>query len=70
MSDSLIVDYSNTMNSHTQIEDAVRNLSFEERSAFRIWFAEFDAQEWDRQFEADVESGRLDWLIAEARQNH
>jgi hypothetical protein len=52
-----------------QLEDAVRRLSDEERAAFRVWFAEFDAAEWDRQFEADVGAGRLDWLIEEARED-
>jgi hypothetical protein len=52
-----------------QLEEAVRRLSDEERVAFRAWFAEFDAEEWDRQFEADVNAGRLDWLINEARQD-
>ena len=52
-----------------RLEEAVRSLSDEERVAFRAWFAEFDAEEWDRQFEADVNAGRLDWLIKEARQN-
>jgi hypothetical protein len=56
------------MSTVQQIEDAVRRLTAEERAAFRAWFAEFDAEEWDRQFEADVEAGRLDWLIDEARQ--
>ena len=49
------------------IEDAVRQLSPDERASFRAWFAEFDAEEWDRQFEADVAAGRLDWLADEAR---
>ena len=26
---------------------------------FRVWFAEFDAEVWDRQFEEDVAAGRL-----------
>ena len=52
-----------------QLEEAVRRLSDEERVAFRTWFTEFDAEEWDRQFEADVRAGRLDWLIDEARQD-
>jgi len=52
-----------------QLEEAVRKLSDEERIAFRAWFAEFDAEEWDRQFEADVNAGRLDWLIEETRQD-
>jgi hypothetical protein len=50
-----------------RLEEAVRRLSAEERAAFRAWFAEFDAAEWDRQFEADVSAGRLDWLAEEAR---
>jgi hypothetical protein len=33
---------------------------------FRSWFADFDADGWDRQFEADVAAGRLDALGAEA----
>jgi hypothetical protein len=57
------------MSTIQQIEDAVRQLSAEERAAFRAWFAEFDAEEWDRQLEADVSAGRLDWLVEEARQD-
>lgn len=57
------------MNTIEQIEDAVRKLSAAERAAFRAWFAEFDADEWDRQFEADVSAGRLNWLVEEARQD-
>jgi len=52
-----------------QIEEAVRRLSDEERAAFRAWFAEFDAEAWDRQIVADIEAGRLDWLVDEARQD-
>ena len=36
------------MNTFHEIEDAVRNLSLEDLSAFRLWFAEFDAGVWDR----------------------
>lgn len=57
------------MNSIQQLEDSVRQLSAEERAAFRAWFAEFDAEEWDRQLETDVTEGRLDWLMEEARQD-
>ena len=39
-------------------------------SAFRAWYAEFDAEEWDRQLEADVAAGRLDWLVDEARRDN
>lgn len=55
------------MSTVAQLEEAVRQLSPQERAAFRAWFAEFDAEEWDRQIEADVAAGRLDWLIAEAK---
>jgi hypothetical protein len=57
------------MSTVQQIEEAVRQLSDEERIAFRAWFAEFDASEWDKQFESDVAAGRLDWLANEARQD-
>ena len=55
------------MSTVQQLEEAVRRLSAEERAEFRAWFAEFDAAEWDRQFEADVSAGRLNWLAEEAR---
>ena len=49
-----------------ELEAAVQRLSPADRATFRAWFAEFDADEWDRQLEADVVAGRLDWLAAEA----
>lgn len=52
-----------------EVENAVRMLSAEDRAVFRAWFAEFDAAEWDRQFDADVAAGRLDWLAAEAKEH-
>jgi len=61
--------YGVVMSEVHQIEDAVRQLSAEERAVFRAWFAEFDAEEWDRQFEDDVAAGRLDWLAEEARRD-
>jgi hypothetical protein len=57
------------MSATKRLEDAVRSLSAEERAVFRAWFAEFDAEEWDRQIEADVAAGRLDWLVQEALQD-
>ena len=57
------------MSAVQRIEEAVRRLSIEERATFRAWFAELDAEEWDRQFEADAEAGRLDWIIDEAKQD-
>ena len=49
-----------------EIERAVRQLSDDELTQFRTWFAEFDAEVWDRQFEADVADGRLDSLAEKA----
>lgn len=54
------------MSTIREIETAVSKLSPEELSAFRAWFAKFDAEAWDRQFEEDVASGRLDALAEEA----
>lgn len=55
------------MSTVEEIEAALRKMSPEERARFRAWYAEFDAEEWDRQIEADVAAGRLDWLVTEAR---
>lgn len=55
------------MNEIEQLERQVEQLSAEDLAAFRAWFAEFDANRWDRQVEADLETGKLDGLIAEAR---
>ncbi len=57
------------MSTVQQLELGVRQLSSEELATFRAWFAEFDAEEWDRQIEADVSAGRLDWLVEETRQD-
>ena len=54
------------MSTITEIEAAISRLSPEELARFRNWFAEFDADAWDRQFEQDARSGRLDALAAEA----
>ncbi|ACK70937.1 conserved hypothetical protein [Gloeothece citriformis PCC 7424] len=53
-------------NNLEEIERAVSQLSNEERAKFRAWFAQFDAAEWDQQFEADVAQGRLDALAEKA----
>jgi hypothetical protein len=43
-----------------EIERAIRQLSPKDMARFRQWVDEFDAQNWDEQFEADVKSGKLD----------
>lgn len=52
------------------IEKQLRELSLEELAEFRERFAAFDAETWDRQFEADVEAGKLDALAERALQAH
>ncbi len=52
------------------IESGVRGLSTEELAEFRAWFAQFDAEVWDRQFEADVKSGKLDNLAKRSLRDH
>ena len=47
------------MNKIENIENEVRNLTATELAAFRAWFAEFDAEAWDRQLERDSASGKL-----------
>jgi hypothetical protein len=57
------------MNNLQEIERAVSQLSAEELANFRSWFAEFDAEIWDRQLEEDVAAGRLDNLAQRALQH-
>jgi hypothetical protein len=54
------------MSTVQEIEHAIQNLSVADLAALRAWFAEFDAQRWDRQLEEDVAAGRLDALAEEA----
>jgi hypothetical protein len=48
------------------IEQQIENLSPAELATFRRWYASFDAEAWDRQFETDVKAGKLDALADEA----
>ena len=49
-----------------EIEKAVSSLPPKELAEFRAWFEEFDAATWDRQFEVDAESGKLDTIAQKA----
>ena len=53
-----------------KLEHEVRDLTPKELAAFREWFTTFDAAEWDRQFEADASSGKLDSLADAALADH
>ena len=52
------------------IESQINKLSPEELAAFRDWFTKFDAEAWDRQFEADAKAGKLDSLAERALRDH
>jgi hypothetical protein len=50
-----------------QIEQSVAALSPEELREFAKWFADLQADVWDREIEEDLAAGRLDDFIAEAK---
>lgn len=52
------------------IEQQIEKLSPAELAAFRRWYAAFDAEAWDRQFDADVMAGKLDALADKALHAH
>ena len=52
------------------LEKQILQLSPDELAEFRRWFAEFDAHLWDRQFESDVKTGKLDALAEKALRAH
>lgn len=58
------------MNRLEQVENQVKQLTVEELRAFRDWFAEFEADAWDRQLESDVRNGKLDNLAERALRYH
>jgi len=59
-----------TMSQIEMLEQNVKQLSPSELSAFRAWFIDFDAAEWDRQLETDSETGKLDRLAQSALEEH
>jgi len=48
----------------------IEALSAEELAALRQWFAAFDAEAWDQEFEADVVAGKLEGMAAQALRDH
>jgi len=49
-----------------EIENAVDSLPAEEYRQFRQWFLERDWAQWDKQIQADSDSGKLDFLVKKA----
>jgi hypothetical protein len=55
------------MSTVEEILRSIESLSEEEYARLREWFSERDWEKWDRQIKADSESGKLDFLVKEAR---
>ena len=58
------------MNKVEQIEGQVKNLTRDELTIFRNWFAQFDADLWDQEIEADAKRGALLSLAEDALADH
>lgn len=54
------------MDTAQEIQLAVSQLSADELARFREWFDKYDAEVWDRQFEEDAKSGKLDRCAEQA----
>ncbi len=52
------------------IEREIQELSDDELADLRRWFAEYDAESWDRQFDDDVRTGKLDQPAEWALRDH
>ena len=52
------------------IERQIQELSPEELAKLREWLAQYDAEVWDRQMEADAKAGKLDALSERALRDH
>jgi len=50
-----------------EIKHEIEELTESDFAKLRQWIAEKDWQKWDREIERDSESGRLDFLINEAK---
>jgi hypothetical protein len=66
----MIGRYTPYMGKVEKIEREIRDLSPEEMTELREWFAAFDAEAWDRQIETDSKAGKLDKLIEKSVAEH
>ncbi|HTE19396.1 MAG TPA: hypothetical protein VK689_13560 [Armatimonadota bacterium] len=53
-----------------EIEAAITQLPAREVAELMSWLAEYHACLWDKQLEADLETGRLDAVLAEVDQEY
>ena len=56
------------MTTADEIKQAVLNLPESEYSKIMEWLHELAEEAWDREFEEDVQDGKLDFLKAEVEQ--
>jgi hypothetical protein len=56
-----------------QLQRAIADLPDDELDRLFVWFDRYREQreddEWDRQIEADVKAGKLDWLAEEVEED-
>ncbi len=55
------------MGTVAEIEDAIQKLPHKDAWKIAKWLQEYLDEQWDKQIEKDVRSGKLDKLIAKAR---
>jgi hypothetical protein len=53
--------------STSEIKTAVMSLSKDELVEFIEWFDDYQESKWDKQIAEDMKSGKLNYLIAEAK---
>ena len=53
-----------------ELANEIQQLNRHELAAFRDWFRKYDSDEWDREIEEDVLSGRLDSIADKAIADH
>ena len=51
-----------------QLKAEIESLPNEERAEIYRWLSERDWAQWDKEIEADARSGKLDFLVREARE--
>lgn len=50
-----------------EIKQAIEALPEKDFIRLREWFSEKDWDKWDKELEADVNSGKLDFIVKEAK---
>lgn len=56
------------MLNRAQIQDHILSLSEADYHQLRQWFYDQDWENWDRQIEADSDTGKLDYLVTDANE--